>query len=233
MAENLNQRWEASDELDFAWFGFASEYEKEQYRNAKDRQRMDALSIMMKAELIAKILSEELYCFGLRTAPTLSEGPERIPSFLFVELTKKGPLLENIDWDKSTLRSAGREYVQVRVFRPEEMENPDTAPEPGIIVPPHMSEASQTGEPLIEATPSQAITPQKDRLPVGRPSKSEQINEAIAKLTSEGVDLSKLPRKEAYARIRQKGEELGANVSVGFSEPVIQRVLFERFGPRA
>jgi hypothetical protein len=168
MAENLNQRWEASDELEFAWFGFASEYEKEQYRNAKDRQRMDALSIMMKAELIAKILSEELYCFGLRTAPTLSEGPERIPSFLFAELTKRGQLLENIDWDKSTLRSAGREYVQVRVFRPQEMENPDAAPEPEMIVPPHMSEASQTGEPLIEATPSQAITPQKNSIAGGQ-----------------------------------------------------------------
>src|ERR1700730_7740045 len=114
MAENLNQRWEASDELDFAWFGFASEYEKEQYRNATDRDRMETLSIMTKAELIAKIRNEELYCFGLRTAPNLSEGPERIPSFLFVELGKRGPLLENIDWDKSTLRSAGREYVQGR-----------------------------------------------------------------------------------------------------------------------
>src|ERR1700730_15836869 len=90
MAENLNQRWEASDELDFAWFGFASEYEKEQYRNATDRDRMETLSIMTKAELIAKIRNEELYCFGLRTAPNLSEGPERIPSFLFVELGKRG-----------------------------------------------------------------------------------------------------------------------------------------------
>jgi hypothetical protein len=54
MAENLNQRWEAADELDFAWFDFGSDYEKEQYRNALDLDRMEALSIMMKAELIAK-----------------------------------------------------------------------------------------------------------------------------------------------------------------------------------
>ena len=161
MAEKLNQRWEAADELDFAWFAYASEYEKEQYRNALDLDRMEALSIMMKAELIAKIFNEKLNCFGLRAAPNLSEGPERIPSYLFAELTKKGPLLENIDLDKSTLRSAGREYVQVRVFRPQEMENPVTAPEPGIIIPPHMSEASQTGEPLIEATPSELIRRKK------------------------------------------------------------------------
>jgi hypothetical protein len=62
MAENLNQRWEASDELDFAWFGYASEYEKEQYRNAADRNRMEALSILMRAELISKIHGEYLHC---------------------------------------------------------------------------------------------------------------------------------------------------------------------------
>jgi hypothetical protein len=140
MAENLNQRWEASDELDFAWFGFASEYEKEQYRNATDRDRMEALSIMMKAELIAKIRNEKLSCFGLRAAPNPSEGPERIPSFLFVELGKRGPLLENIDWEKSTLRSAGREYVQVRVSTPQNIEPTNERPEPPKIGRPRVDE---------------------------------------------------------------------------------------------
>jgi hypothetical protein len=131
MTEETHQRWLNSEELDFAWFDFASEYEKDQFRNAGTEHRMEALSIMMKAELIAKIHGEELYCYGLRAAPTLSDGPERIPSYLFVELRKMGPLLENIDWGKSTLRSAGREYVQVRVFRPQEMEHPDRVSEPG------------------------------------------------------------------------------------------------------
>jgi hypothetical protein len=79
MTENTHQLWFDSEELDFAWFRFATEYEKEQYRNANAPDRMEALSIMIKAELIAKIHREELYCFGLRTAPSLSEGPERIP----------------------------------------------------------------------------------------------------------------------------------------------------------
>jgi hypothetical protein len=120
MATDVLQLWEAGEELNFAWFGFASEYEKEQYRNAGTRDRMEALSILMKADLVAKIQEEELYCFGLRIEPTLSEGPERIPTFLFSGLSKRGRLLENFDWEKSTLRSAGREYVQVRVSAPKE-----------------------------------------------------------------------------------------------------------------
>jgi len=233
MTEEMYQRWRDSDDLDFAWFGFASEYEKKQYRSAGTEHRMEALSIMMKAELISKIHSEYLYCYGLRIAPSLSEGPERIPSFLFAELCNKGPLLENIDWGKSSLRSAGREYVQVRVFLPEEMEHPDRVSEPGIITPQQTSEASRSGESIIGAHSSLAIARQANRLPAGRPSKNKQINEAVDRLTAEGVDLSKLARKEAYSRIRRKGEELGANVTLGFSDPVIQRVLFERFGPRA
>ncbi len=233
MTEETHQRWLNSEELDFAWFDFASEYEKDQYRNAGTEHRMEALSIMMKAELISKINSENLYCYGLRIAPTLSEGPERIPSFLFAELSNKGPLLENIDWGKSTLRSAGREYVQVRVFRPQEMEHRDRVPEPEKITPQQMSESSRSRQSIKGEHPSLAIARRANRLPAGRPSKHMQINEAVDKLTAERVDLSKLPRKEAYSRIRRKSKELGANVSVGFSDPVIQRVLFERFGPRA
>jgi hypothetical protein len=67
----------------------------------------------------------------------------------------------------------------------------------------------------------------------GRPSKNAEIEAAIDALTAEGVDLSKLPRKDAYARICQMAAKLGANIEVGFSAPVIQRVLVRRYGRRA
>jgi hypothetical protein len=118
MATDVLQLWEAGEELDFAWFGFASEYEKSQFRNTTDLARIEALSILMKANLVANIHEENLDCFGLRVAPDQSDGPEKIPSFLFLGLSKLGPLLANIDWENSTLRSAGREYVQVRVSAP-------------------------------------------------------------------------------------------------------------------
>jgi hypothetical protein len=69
--------------------------------------------------------------------------------------------------------------------------------------------------------------------PGGRPSKNAEIEAAIDKLTAEGINLSKLPRKDAHSRICQTAAKLGANVEVGFSLPVIQRVLVRRYGPRA
>jgi hypothetical protein len=78
-----------------------------------------------------------------------------------------------------------------------------------------------------------AVSEQVAPARAGRPSKNAKIEAAIDALTAEGVDLSKLPRKDAYSRIRQKAAKLGVNVEVGFSVPVIQRVLVGRYGPRA
>jgi len=86
-------------------------------------------------------------------------------------------------------------------------------------------------QPLARHAP--AVSKQVGPTPAGRPSKSAEIEAAIDALTAEGVDLSKLPRKDAHLRIRQKAAKLGANVEVGFSLPVIQRVLVRRYGPRA
>ncbi|HLH11954.1 MAG TPA: hypothetical protein VKV77_08765 [Methylovirgula sp.] len=69
--------------------------------------------------------------------------------------------------------------------------------------------------------------------PLGRPSKAAEIEAAIDALAADGIDLSKLARKDAYSRILQKAAKHGANVDVGFSIPVIQRALVRRYGPRA
>jgi hypothetical protein len=69
--------------------------------------------------------------------------------------------------------------------------------------------------------------------PAGRPSKNAEIEAAIDKLISEGINLSKLPRKDAHSRICHTAARLGANVEVGFSAPVIRRALVRRYGPRA
>lgn len=66
----------------------------------------------------------------------------------------------------------------------------------------------------------------------GRPSKHTEISRAIDALAEEGVDVSTLPRKDAYSRIRTKAKTQGANVEIGFSDPVIQRVVLRRYGPR-
>jgi hypothetical protein len=69
--------------------------------------------------------------------------------------------------------------------------------------------------------------------PGGRPSKNAVIEAAIDKLTAEGINLSKLPRKDAHSRICQAAATLGVDVEVGFSYPVIRRVLVRRYGPRS
>jgi hypothetical protein len=69
--------------------------------------------------------------------------------------------------------------------------------------------------------------------PGGRPSKNAVIEAAIDKLAAEGINLSKIPRKDAHSRICQTAATLGADVDVGFSYPVIRRVLVRRYGPRS
>jgi hypothetical protein len=66
----------------------------------------------------------------------------------------------------------------------------------------------------------------------GRPTKNADIEAAIEALIAEGVELPKLPRKDACALIRQKAAGHGASVEVGFSDPVIRRSLVRRYGPR-
>jgi hypothetical protein len=84
----------------------------------------------------------------------------------------------------------------------------------------------------FEAIEVRPFSKQSGLTPVGRPSRSADIEMAIEALAAEGVDLSKLPRKDAYVRIRQKAAELGTSVELGFSPPVVRKVLIRRFGPR-
>jgi hypothetical protein len=67
----------------------------------------------------------------------------------------------------------------------------------------------------------------------GRPSKASEIERAIDLLTAEGEELATMPRPDAYEAVRQCAKRsLRADVAIGFTDPVIQRVLFRRFGPR-
>lgn len=84
----------------------------------------------------------------------------------------------------------------------------------------------------FEATALRSFSKPIGPTAVGRPSRSAEIEMAIEALAADGVDLSKLPRKDAYIRIRQKAVELGASVELGFSAPVVRKVLVRRFGPR-
>ena len=67
----------------------------------------------------------------------------------------------------------------------------------------------------------------------GSPSKANEIAKAIDGLMAHGVDLTNMERPKARALIRTfASEKLNANVAIGYSDPVIQRALFLRFGKR-
>jgi len=110
-----------------------------------------------------------------------------------------------LNWDGNKVTNFGVTYSAVRVRRPI---------------------ASATMPERHEETPS----PSKVR---GRPSKTPEIERAIELLLSKGVDLAKMPRPKAYEAVRKcAAGELNSDTLIGFTDPVIQRSLFSRFGPR-
>jgi hypothetical protein len=67
----------------------------------------------------------------------------------------------------------------------------------------------------------------------GRPSKTVEIARAIDLLVKRGVDLAKMQRTKAYETVRMCAKsELKSDIQIGFSDPVIQRSLHNRFGHR-
>lgn len=66
----------------------------------------------------------------------------------------------------------------------------------------------------------------------GRPSKAIFIEEAIEALTNRGVDISRLPRKTAYNMVRDQIEKSGVNIDIGFSNTVIQKIIYRKYGRR-
>jgi hypothetical protein len=110
-----------------------------------------------------------------------------------------------IDWNRNRVTNFGVTYSAVGVRRPI---------------------ASATTPERHNETPS----PSKVR---GRPSKTPEIERAIELLLNKGVDLAKLPRPKAYEAVRKcAASELNSDTAIGFTDPVIQRSLFSRFGPR-
>jgi hypothetical protein len=84
-------------------------------------------------------------------------------------------------------------------------------------------------EPAYEL-PSSEDSPSRE---LGRPSKSAEIERAIETLLANDVALAKMPRPKAYRAVREcAARELNSDTQIGFSDPVIQRSLLKRFGPR-
>ncbi len=93
-------------------------------------------------------------------------------------------------------------------------------------IPADGTRSSETGRQELDKT----FSPPRGR---GRPSKELEIEKAIDILMKRAVPLAKMPRPEAMMQIRRCAEiELNSDTNIGFSDPVLERFLLRRFGPR-
>jgi hypothetical protein len=233
-----------------AWWAFADLQKKKRFRelqqaaSASDPAPHMGFRHSLEDEVIGRLSSGELQAFGIEIR---SAGePIAISKNYFWRGAK-------IDFDNDTVASLGRKFGQVTVRgkrepiaeilpevvevdpqqlqanRPEllnKLPTESSLPEDPCVI----LEPVSPAVPLPSAAASQEFV---DAVRRGRPSKEDKIAEAIDILLKRGVDLAKLPRPQAMAEIRKcAASELKADVNIGFSDPVLQRVLFRRFGPR-
>jgi hypothetical protein len=67
----------------------------------------------------------------------------------------------------------------------------------------------------------------------GRPSKEKEILDIIAEIDSTGYQFNKAVRKTDFERIRNHArKKLGINQLKGYSDPILQRIIFRKFGRR-
>ena len=111
MTPTANQ-WIDGLKLGEAWFILADTEMQHQYRNAgRNRQRTEALEVMMRKDLLDRIRDEQLQCAGVCTSPEPSKGPTLVPGFIFFE--------PQVDWDRSSVAAYNYVYESVRVLRTE------------------------------------------------------------------------------------------------------------------
>ena len=110
--------------------------------------------------------------------------------------------IEDINWGRSSLKALGIVFEKIRV-----------------------SEA-ETTELATAKVKSLSDRP-------GRPTKETEILQVIEHLIKSGVDLNKILRKQAYDLIRATAvTEFKFNIEIGYSNPVLLKILNRKFGKR-
>ena len=109
------------------------------------------------------------------------------------------------DWAENAVTSSGYKFVSVKVGLP------------------------FSGS-VIELQPRETKT--AERRP-GRPSKAEEIRDAINGLLGNKIDLNAMPRQQAFEAVREHAHKhLNANIGIGYSDETIQRELLQIVGKR-
>jgi hypothetical protein len=247
--ETLLKQWEDGVSLGSAWWVYADPSKKKRFRELQEATTRDdpaphvGFRQALEDEVVGRLSSGELQAFGIEYR-SVGE-PIAIPKNYFWKGAKIG-------FDNDTVASLGRKFGQVTV-RGKREPIAETLPEVVAIDPQQiLAELKLPNKlcavpddpeyPAVIHAPSAAAEPPPSdagprenikRAQRGRPSKTPEIEQGIDILLEKGVGLAKLPRPQAMAEIRNcAADELNSDVNIGFSDPVLERVLFRRFGRR-
>lgn len=108
MSGNMDN-WQDALELNFAYFHFSDPYQRRKFEAATKPGPMQALKMLMYAELFGQLQSGMLQAWGFCVEPAPSDGPIAIPVHCFM----KRP---NIDeCDRGIISASGWRYERVRI----------------------------------------------------------------------------------------------------------------------
>jgi hypothetical protein len=208
--------WQDGVPLREAWWAFADPQKKQLYINLESEGLHLEMLQSLKDEVVDRLYTGHLDAFGVEIQT--GNEPTHIPEYCFTRTA-------TIDWVKDTVSAFEKVFHNVRVkSKHEQSDEPRTETE--------LAEPTPTQRESSDFRP-QALpggnTPPKAP---GRHSKAPEIDQAIDHLIKQGLDPGSMPRPQAYNAVLRAAAELGLNTGIGFSDPVIQRCLLRRFGPR-
>jgi len=111
------QLWEIGEPLSYAAIKFGDPYQTGKWRNADHTGAIDSLELLIIADLFARIQQGEFVALGFRIAPTVSDGPVKIPGHTF----EPRPDLEFARCDE--LQVSGYHYERVRILPSKNVES--------------------------------------------------------------------------------------------------------------
>jgi len=180
------ERWAAASSLDHAWFHFAPEALKDQYRDARSEQRTAALQCMMEGEVRLKLSCGELVAYAIRLPFKSGDEIELLPDLIFASQDTE------IDWNNSKIKGFGGEFSDVRVassigvFDPE-IENLNI----------NRNIINELGNSVLSAD----VGPETKK---GRPGTYAAAREVLLRLYRESPALVKMPASRLVDKFNQR-----------------------------
>ena len=170
------RQWEGGESLSAAWWDFATEEVRREYRTCQIDSRRMSYRLDMKFDVLDALVAGKLIAFGFREGGPLEEGSVLIPAQLF---PRGGEDTAAVDWDLSTLRTASFSFTRIRV----------TKSQPGTRRTKRTSAAKseQTRPPPASSvTPSPTLAVPEQPKKMGRPPVGEQLRAVIRSLVVSG-----------------------------------------------